>query len=118
MCNKGKVPEKKKTSTCTPIPASDNSSTAKQTEGTNVTETKIPQNNVNQSNKVDEKVKQQEQQIDKAQKANAQATTGEKVATKTQDTSPNKLALNVNKSTPSQYPEYFNTGQYYAATDV
>lgn len=118
MRNKGKVPEKKKTTTSTPKPSSDNSSTTKQTEGTNVTETKIPQNNVNQSNKVDKQVKQQADQINKAQKANAQATTEEKVASKAQDTSPNTLALNVNKSTPSQYSEYFNTGQYYAATDV
>ena len=117
MSNKGKVPEKDK-KTSTQNISSGNAPTTEQTEDTKVTETKIPQNNVNQSNKVDEKVKQQEQQIDKAQKANAQATTEEKVATKTQDTSPNKLALNVNKSTPSQYPEYFNTGQYYAATDV
>lgn len=119
MHNKGKVPEKKKkTTTSTPKPSSDNSSTTKQTEGTNVTETKIPQNNVNQSNKVDKQVKQQADQINKAQKANAQTTTEEKVASKAQDTSPNTLALNVNKSTPSQYSEYFNTGQYYAATDV
>ena len=117
LSNKGKVPEKDK-KTSTQNISSGNAPTTEQIEDTNVTETKIPQNNVNQSNKVDKQVKQQEEQINKAQKANAQTTTEEKVATKTQDTSPNKLALNVNKSTPSQYPEYFNTGQYYAATDV
>lgn len=76
----------------------------------------LEKSNVNQSNKTDKEIQQKNNQMKSPEIKHTDETINTQKKTSTEN--PNKLALNLHNPTPNQYPELFNTGQYYAATDI